>query len=207
MPPGGFDLAGFCVGVAERADLWAEPAGRPGDALIGIAASGLHSNGFSLVRKVIAEKGLDLRAPFQGSEARSLGELLLTPTRIYAPDVLALRDHLDRRGLAVHGLAHITGGGLPGNIPRVLIEGAGARVDPHRWPVPPIVSAFAALAGLEPVEARAIFNGGIGMIAVVERRAVEPALNFLGARGLEAWLIGDVVEQTGDERYLEGPLS
>ena len=117
MPEDAFDLAGFCVGICERSELFAQPAGRPGDVLVGIAASGLHSNGYSLVRRLIAEHAIDLDR---------MGDGLLTPTRVYAPDVLAMRDYLRGRALAVRGLAHITGGGLPGNLPRALQDGAAA---------------------------------------------------------------------------------
>jgi phosphoribosylformylglycinamidine cyclo-ligase len=137
----------------------------------------------------------------------SLGDVLLTPTRIYAPHLLALRAGLRARGLAVRGYAHITGGGLPGNAPRVLADGAAARLDPTRWPVPAVMRYLAALGGLDPVEMRAIFNGGIGMVAVVEVRAAGPAIELLAARGIRAWEIGEVVAARGPERYEEAPLS
>jgi phosphoribosylformylglycinamidine cyclo-ligase len=194
MPEGAFDLAGFCIGIAERADLFAEPAGRPGDVLIGLAANGLHSNGFSLVRRLIADGRLELT------------DELLAPTRIYAPDVLALRDQLTARGLALRGLAHITGGGLPGNIPRALSDGAAARVDPSRWPVPRLQARLADLAGLDPVEARAIWNMGIGMVSVVEPAAAQLSVDFLLSRGIEARQIGDVVAERDAGRYFEEPL-
>jgi phosphoribosylformylglycinamidine cyclo-ligase len=202
LQPGAFDLAAFCVGIVERAELISEPVGGPGDALVGMASSGLHSNGFSLVRKIVADHRLDLGAPFAGSAAE-LGDELLTPTRIYAPDLLALRAELRRREQSVRGFAHITGGGLPGNVPRALRDDAMARVDPSRWSMPPLQAGLAELAGLGPAEARAVWNGGIGMVAVVEPAAVEPALAFLAARGLSAWQIGDVVERASDQRYIE----
>jgi phosphoribosylformylglycinamidine cyclo-ligase len=205
LPAGGFDLAGFCVGIVERAELISEPVGSPGDALIGLASSGLHSNGFSLVRKILAEHRLELGAPFTGSVS-TLGDELLTPTRIYAPDMLALRAELRRRGLTVRGFAHITGGGLPANVPRALRDDAAARVDPGRWPMPALQAGLADLAGLDLAEARAVWNGGIGMVAVVEPAAVEPTLAFLAARGLPAWQIGDVVERTGAQRYIEASV-
>jgi phosphoribosylformylglycinamidine cyclo-ligase len=202
LPIGSFDLAGFCVGIAERGQLFGQPQGRAGDALIGIAASGLHSNGFSLVRRLIADHRLDLHAPFAGSDA-SLGEQLLTPTHIYAPDLLALRSELDRRGLAVRGFAHITGGGLSANVVRALRDDAAAIIDPDRWPMPPLQDQLARLAGLEPAQARAIWNGGIGMVAVVESRALEPTLEFLRGRQLAAWHLGEVVGGRGQVRYQE----
>lgn len=223
----GFDLAGFCVGVVERGELLAEPTARPGDALVGIASSGLHANGYSLVRSLVARSRVDLALPYvdfvrlalgpdgaaravaaePGSASASLGDVLLTPTRIYSPHLLALREHLAERKLSVRGYAHITGGGLPGNVPRALPEGTSALVDPRRWPLPSIIAALAALAGTELSEARAVFNGGLGMVAVVEPAAVGRAVAFLRSRGLGAWQVGEVIAQQGAERYLEGPLN
>jgi phosphoribosylformylglycinamidine cyclo-ligase len=215
------------VGVVEREDLIDRPTGQPSDVLIGLEASGLHANGYSLVRSLIAEHALDLAAPYLEFVRRTLGEqelervsaddpehvmaslgdVLLTPTRVYAPHVLALRADLRARGLTVRGYAHITGGGLPGNVPRVLAEGAAARVDPSRWPVPAVMRYLAALGGLDPAEMRAIFNGGIGMVAVVEPSAARPAIELLAARGVRAWHIGEVVAASRPERYEEAPPS
>jgi phosphoribosylformylglycinamidine cyclo-ligase len=223
----GFDLAGFCVGVVERADLISQPAGQPGDALIGLASTGLHSNGYSLVRKLVTDHDLDLAAPYLDFVRRTLGErestrvageephhvdatlgdVLLAPTQIYAQHLLALRDGLRRRELAVRGFAHITGGGIPGNVPRALADGAAARVDPARWPVPSVMTCMAALGGLDAAEMRATFNGGIGMVAVVEANAAQPAINLLADRGMRAWQVGEVVMERGTERYEEAPLS
>jgi phosphoribosylformylglycinamidine cyclo-ligase len=232
LPIGGFDLAGFCVGIAERGDLFAEPTARPGDAIVGIAANGLHANGFSLVRMLVADHELDLATPYSdlveqvlGGAPRAgqaggtpvpadaarpdatFGEVLLTPTPIYAPHLLALRAHLRSRDLAVRGYAHITGGGLPGNVPRALPDTLAARLDPERWPAPSILSLLAAVGDLEGREMRAVFNGGLGMVAIVEASAAAPAIEFLADRGLAAWLVGEVVPRTDDERYQEGPLS
>jgi phosphoribosylformylglycinamidine cyclo-ligase len=223
LPPGAFDLAGCCVGVVERDDLLAEPMGRAGDAIVGLAASGLHANGFSLVRSVLAQRDLDLATPYLevvrlvlGDEevervAReepdqvdaSLGDVLLTPTRLYAPALLAMRAELASRGLAIHGFAHVTGGGLPGNLPRALTTGAQARIHPGRWPVPGVMRLLAAMAGLTGPEMRAVFNGGIGMVVVVEPAAAAEAIRSLADRGLRAWHVGDVVEQRDDRRYVE----
>jgi phosphoribosylformylglycinamidine cyclo-ligase len=230
LPIGGFDLAGFCVGIAERADLLAEPSARPGDAIIGIGARGLHSNGYSLVRALVAEHHLDLATPYaelverehgsrgavavtgagaadQPPDGASLGDALLAPTRIYAPHVLALREHLRGRDLALRGLAHITGGGLSGNVPRALPQDAGARLDPDRWPMPSILAVLGTFGEIDPRELRSTFHGGIGMVAIVEPSAVTPTIELLAERGLPAWLIGEVVSRDGEERYVEGPLS
>jgi len=208
MTPDDFDLAGFCVGVVERARLLDGTAARAGDALIGIGSSGLHSNGFSLVRRIVAEADLDLGEGYAELLGRilgpvtppepetlplSLGEVLLTPTRIYAKAILALRRRLDEAGSDLRGVSHITGGGLPGNVPRVLPEGLAARVNPAAWPMPSIMRLIGALGSLSEAELRSIFNGGLGMVAVVPSNAVETALSSLAEDGLPAWPVGLVV--------------
>lgn len=226
LPADAFDLSGFCVGVVERAELLDGSTARPGDALVGLASSGLHANGFSLVRSLVAEHDLDLGAPYLELVRRTLGEaemervtaeepdhvlaslgdVLLAPSRIYAPHLRALRGHLLSSGLEVRGYAHVTGGGLPGNVPRALPDRTAARLDPRRWPVPSVMRWLAALGGLDAAELRAIFNGGIGLVAVVEPKAVVPAIEFLAGRSLPAWHVGEVVEASGPTRYEEGPL-
>ena len=208
MKPDDFDLAGFCVGVVERDRLLDGTAARAGDALIGIASSGLHSNGFSLVRRIVAEAEVPLGEGYAELVGRilgpatqpesetltlSLGEVLLTPTRIYAKAILALRRRLDEAGSELRGVSHITGGGLPGNVPRVLPEGLAARVNPAAWPMPSIMRLIGALGGLSEAELRSTFNGGLGMVAVVPSNAVERALSSLAEDGLPAWPIGLVV--------------
>ena len=230
LPLGGFDLAGFCVGIAERAELFDPATARPGDAIVGVSARGLHANGYSLVRALLAEHELDLATPYAELLERSLGadegaalvtaaggdeptagatlgDVLLTPTRIYAPHLMALRSHLDGLDLAVRGYGHVTGGGLPGNVPRALPDDAGARLDPERWPKPSVLALLASLGGIDAAEMRSVFHGGLGMVAIVEPSAVTPAIDFLADRGLPAWLVGEVVPRDGDERYVEGPLS
>jgi phosphoribosylformylglycinamidine cyclo-ligase len=208
MKPDDFDLAGFCVGVVERDRLLDGTAARAGDALIGIASSGLHSNGFSLVRRIVAEAEVPLGEGYAELVGRilgpatppesetltlSLGEVLLTPTRIYAKAILALRRRLDSAGSELRGVSHITGGGLPGNVPRVLPEGLAARVNPAAWPMPSIMRLIGALGSLSEAELRSTFNGGLGMVAVVPPNAVERALSSLAEDGLPAWPIGLVV--------------
>ena len=203
-----FDLAGFCVGVVERDRLLDGTAARAGDALIGIGSSGLHSNGFSLIRRIVAKADLDLGEGYAELLGRilgpatppepdtlplSLGEVLLTPTRIYARAILSLRRRLDEAGSELRGVSHITGGGLPGNVPRVLPEGLAARVNPAAWPMPSIMRLIGALGSLSEAELRSTFNGGLGMVAVVPPNAVETALGSLAEDGLKAWPIGLVV--------------
>lgn len=228
MEPDEFDLAGFCVGVVERDRLLDGSAARPGDAIVGLAASGLHANGFSLVRAILAEFDLDLSTPYQAQLRRTLGdaaaeaaiaaepehalatlgEVLLTPTRVYARAILGLRDALEAIGLPLAGVAHVTGGGLPGNVPRALPDGLGARLDPTRWRAPSVMGLVGALGGLDGPELRATFNGGLGMAVIVPAAAVESAVAHLADAGLDARHVGEVlpVAELGGLRYAEGPL-
>ncbi|MBB5694567.1 phosphoribosylformylglycinamidine cyclo-ligase [Muricoccus pecuniae] len=197
---GDYDLAGFSVGAAERGALL--PAGDvgPGDVVLGLGASGVHSNGFSLVRRVLEAGGAGLGdpAPFEGG--RTLGEALLEPTRIYVKPVLALH----RAGL-VKAAAHITGGGLPGNLPRVLPEGTAAVVDAGSWPVPPVFAWLARTGGVAPEEMLRVFNCGIGMCLVVEEGKVEAAVAMLGEHGETAHRIGRIEAGEGEaEVRMEG---
>jgi phosphoribosylformylglycinamidine cyclo-ligase len=157
-----------------------------------MASSGLHANGYSLVRALIDRGVLDL-----GEH----GETLLTPTTIYAPHILALLEA--QPGVA--GIAHVTGGGLPGNLPRAIGPSLGVVVHPRAWPVPLIIETIGQLAGLDGPELRATFNGGIGMASVVAADAAADTIQLLGDRGLEAWVIGEVVaaEVAGPTRYRE----
>ncbi len=209
-----FDLAGFCVGVAERARLVDVTTARAGDAIVGLAASGLHANGFSLVRALAAEHDLDQRAPYQallrrvlgdaeaaaalerepGHALATLGEVLLTPSRVYALDVLAIRAVLAAEGTDVHGIAHITGGGLPGNVPRALADGLGARLRPTAWPIPSVMRLFGELGGIEDDELRATFNGGLGMVLIVPAAIGDRTVGLARERGIPAWVVGEVVE-------------
>jgi phosphoribosylformylglycinamidine cyclo-ligase len=228
MAADAFDIAGTAIGVVERSRVIDGSAVRPGDAIVGLASSGLHSNGYSLVRALAAEWDLDLAEPYQARLRRTLGdsatddalaiaaheamatlgEVLLTPTRIYARSILALRASLVSRGWDIHGLAHITGGGLPANVPRALPAGLAARLDPRRWVMPSVVQLIGALGGLDDAELRATFNGGLGMIAVVPPAAVPGAIAALADHGLEATLVGEVIDATSvsGARYVEGPL-
>ncbi len=200
MEPDAFDLAGFCVGVVERDRLIDGSATREGDAIVGLASSGFHANGYSLVRATLRSTGTALDEP---QCATTLGEALLVPTAIHAPHVLAVIEALGAGG--VHGAAHVTGGGLPGNLPRALRPDLGAVVHPERWAVPDVMSRIASLAGLDGPELRATFNGGVGMALVVEPAAAPSVVELLAQRGQEAWVIGEVVpvEVTGPSRYRE----
>ncbi|HKG56506.1 MAG TPA: phosphoribosylformylglycinamidine cyclo-ligase [Candidatus Limnocylindrales bacterium] len=228
MEPDAFDLAGCCVGVVERDQMIDGSAVRVGDAIVGLASSGLHANGYSLVRTLLERWQLDLTRPYQeqlrlslGDAATdpaidaepahalaTLGEVLLTPTTIYTPIVLGLRDALLEAGTDIHAIAHVTGGGLPGNVPRMLPHELAARLDPSRWPVPSVVRLMAALGGLDDEESRATFNAGLGMVVAIDRDAIPVALAALEAAGTDAWVVGEVVDAgaVAGLRYVEGTL-
>jgi phosphoribosylformylglycinamidine cyclo-ligase len=179
-----FDLAGFALGIVERDAIVDGSRVVAGDAVIGLAASGVHSNGFTLVRRLLARAGL---APGDAP-----GDLL-APTRIYAGATAGLRAACD-----VRAMAHITGGGVPGNLPRVLPAGLGARIDEQRWP-PPGVFGWLAGLGVEREEMRRVFNGGLGFLAVVPAADAAAALASCGDAGCEAWEVGEVVQGEGVE--------
>jgi phosphoribosylformylglycinamidine cyclo-ligase len=207
MEPDEFDLAGFCVGVVERERLMDGTLAQAGDALVGIASSGLHSNGFSLVRRIVATAGLNLEEGYTDllgrilgpdtpaepeTQGLSLGEVLLTPTRIYSQSILRLRRRLAETGSELRGVAHVTGGGLPGNVPRMLPETLGAHLFPGNWPMPSVMRLLGAVGGLSPAELRSTFNGGLGMVCAMPADAVETAICSLDDDGLEAWQVGVV---------------
>lgn len=189
----GYDLAGFCVGIVERSRILTGASIRPGDALVGLASSGVHSNGFSLVRRILADArvALDSRPPELGGKAVS--EVLLEPTRIYVKDVLALLEAVE-----VRGLSHITGSGLPGNVPRCLPNGTRAVLEARRWPRPAVFDWLQRLGGVSDAEMDSTFNMGLGMVAVVPPAAVKKALSFLAGRGVPAWEVGKVEASSGE---------
>ncbi|MGO9831804.1 MAG: phosphoribosylformylglycinamidine cyclo-ligase [Myxococcaceae bacterium] len=190
---GEYDLAGFCVGVVERSRIVSGRTIRPGDALVGLASSGLHSNGYSLARRVLLEQAhLSLEAQPEGL-ARTLADELLAPTRIYVKDVLALREAVD-----VRGLAHITGSGIPGNLPRCLPQGTRAVLHASRWPCPPIFSLLSRLGGVAREEMFSTFNMGLGMVCVLPEKEVPAALGLLRGRGVEAYEVGRVEAAEGE---------
>jgi phosphoribosylformylglycinamidine cyclo-ligase len=190
---GDYDLAGFAVGAAERDALLPRADVAAGDVVLGLASSGVHSNGFSLVRKVVAASGLgwDARAPFDG--AHTLGEALLTPTRIYVKSTLAAV----RNTKAVKALAHITGGGTD-NIPRVLPDGIGVELDLPRMPVLPVFRWLAALGGIAEPEMLRTFNCGIGMVAVVEPQHADAVAAVLTGAGETVARLGMLVPVKAD---------
>jgi phosphoribosylformylglycinamidine cyclo-ligase len=198
LGPDDFDLAGAATGVVEADRLLGPDRVGPGDAVIAMASSGLHSNGFSLVRRVISRAGcsLDLDAVPPGL-GRPLGEELLTPTRIYARDCLALAEGCD-----VHALAHVTGGGLASNLARVLPRHADAVLDRATWSPQPVFGLLAERGGIAGEEMERVFNMGVGMVAVVGAHDVETALDLLASRDVPAWLAGEITAGTGAARLL-----
>ncbi len=187
---GDYDLAGFAVGAAERGRLLPEGVA-PGDILLGLPSTGVHSNGFSLVRRIIETAGLGLDAPAPFAPGQTLGAALMAPTALYVRPVLALA----RAGL-LRAAAHITGGGLPGNLPRVLPEGTSAVID-QPWPVPPVFSWLARAGDVAAAEMLRVFNCGIGMVLVV-RPADEPAARALLAEtGIESHRLGRIGSASG----------
>jgi phosphoribosylformylglycinamidine cyclo-ligase len=186
LGPDDFDLAAAATGVVEADGLLGPGRVRPGDAVIAMASSGLHSNGFSLVRMILDRASLSLDAELPGL-TRPLGEELLEPTRIYARDCLALAKECD-----VHAYAHITGGGLAANLARVLPPGTAATLDRATWRPPPIFGLLAKHGQVPSAEMDHVFNMGIGMTAVVAPEAASQALALLTARGIPAWPLGEV---------------
>ena len=189
-PPGDFDLAGFAVGAMERGT--ALPDGvAVGDAILGLASDGVHSNGYSLVRRVVEASGLGWDAPCPWGEG-TLGTALLVPTRLYVKAALAAV-----AAGGVHGFAHITGGGLTENLPRVLPEGVGAEIDLNAWDLPPVFGWLAAQGGIENAEMLKTFNAGIGMTVVVAPEAEAAVTAALEAEGQGVARIGTVTEGQG----------
>jgi phosphoribosylformylglycinamidine cyclo-ligase len=193
MAPDEYDLAATAVGVVEADAVLGPERVRAGDAVVAMASSGFHSNGYSLVRRVVASAGLDLTATPAGLD-RPLGEVLLEPTRIYARDCLALVEQLsvDR----VHAFAHITGGGLAGNTARVVPEGLEAVLDRGTWALPAAV-ALLEEQGVPRAESERAFNCGVGMVAAVAAGSAGQVVELLSARGVPAWVAGSVQTRAG----------
>lgn len=187
---GEYDLAGFCVGAVERDRLIDGAQIAAGDVLIGIASSGVHSNGYSLVRRILAEAGsIDV-------DGTPVTDLLLAPTRIYVKPLLALMQEVE-----VKGLAHITGGGITENLPRVLPDNVHAEVRLDSWQQGPLFDWLAEAGGIAAEEMRRTFNCGVGMVAIVDTAVADGAIRMLGANGETAWRLGAVVGGGGEVRY------
>ncbi len=194
---GDYDLAGFAVGAVERDRLLPQRNISLKDVVLGLASSGVHSNGFSLVRKIAAQEGLSYDAPAPFEPARSMADVLLEPTRIYVRAVLAAV----RTG-HVKALAHITGGGLLENIPRVLPEGLGVRLDVSAWTAPPVFGWMAKAGNIDASEMARTFNCGIGMVAVVDPAQAEMITKILTRSGEKVFRIGEMERMSSTERVL-----
>ena len=191
--PGEHDIAGFVVGAVERDRLITGETVAPGDVVLGLASSGLHSNGFSLVRRIVEGTGLGYGSPAPDGTGRTLGDALLEPTRIYVASCLAAlrEDH-------IKALAHITGGGIVENLPRILPDGTAAELDAAAWPLPAIMSWLAAEGGIAAGEMARTFNCGVGMIAIVSPGRADDAEAVLTAKGETVYRIGRIVEAIAD---------
>ncbi len=192
--PGEYDLAGFCVGIVEKSHLLDGSRVQVGDVILGLASQGLHSNGFSLVRKIVEESKSawgDRPAQLHG---QTLGEACLTPTRIYVKSVLAAR----KAGLDIHAMAHITGGGLPENLPRCLAPGQALHITPHSWTILPIFEWLATVGNVSPVDMLNTFNMGIGFAVLVSPSDADGTLHWFQSQGVPATAIGTVIPGNGE---------
>ena len=192
-PAGEYDLAGFTVGLVDREKSIFGERVREGDVLVGMASSGVHSNGYSLVRKLVLTEGRDLNAPVEAFGGKSWGETLLTPTKIYVKPALKACAAAD-----VHGIAHITGGGFIENIPRILPDGLSAYIDLGTWPVLPVFTELQKLGGLTDRQIYNTFNMGIGMVFAVDASEADAVIAALTACGESAYRIGEV-GKTGED--------
>lgn len=200
-PPGEYDLAGFCVGVVEKSKLLDGSQVQLGDVAIGLGSQGVHSNGFSLVRKIVRDKGLSWdAAPWEilqeGPDLghQSLAEVLITPTQIYVKPVLGAF----QAELEIHGMAHITGGGLPENLPRCLGQAQSVQIYPQQWLIPPIFDWIAVAGEVSAAEMFNTFNMGIGFVLLVPPHHAEQALKWFEEQNIAAYQIGEVVSGTGN---------
>ena len=189
---GEYDIAGFTCGVVERAKLIDGSKVKVGDVLVGVASSGVHSNGFSLVRKIVSDNNFDLHQPHADLGEKPLGEVLLTPTRIYVKQVLDVIRQCD-----VHGISHITGGGFDENIPRILQDGQGVEVKEGSWEILPVFHFLEKYGKVAHREMFNIFNMGVGMVIVLDESEAAKAVEILTAAGEKASVIGRVTDTEG----------
>lgn len=186
---GEYDIAGFTCGVVEKSKLIDGSKVKVGDVLVGIASSGVHSNGFSLVRKVVADAKLDLNSKYEETGDQTLGEMLITPTRIYVKQVLEVIRNCD-----VHGVAHITGGGFDENIPRILKDGMGLEIKEGSWEILPVFRLLEKYGEIPHREMFNIYNMGIGMVLAVDESEAQKAIDILTAAGEKASVIGKITD-------------
>ncbi len=192
---GEYDLAGFAVGVVEKSRVIGGQNIMPGDVVLGLASSGAHSNGYSLIRKLIDSAGVGLKSDFHG---QPFAEAVMAPTRIYVKPILALIEQL-----TVKGMAHITGGGITGNLPRCLPDTVAARVDTRAWTRPPIFDWLKQAGQIDEVEMLRTFNCGIGLCVVVNAVDADAAIDHLSASGETVWKIGEIVPRAPDAEAVQ----
>ncbi len=192
--PGDYDLAGFSVGIVEKRQILDGSQVQIGDVAIGLASHGVHSNGFSLVRKIVSDRGFDWSDRPPLLDGKSLGEVLLTPTQIYVKPILAAL----KQGLPIHGMAHITGGGLPENLPRCLPPGHAITIAPDSWSILPIFQWLAAEGNVSPSAMFNTFNMGIGFVVLVPPDRATETVQFFATQSITATAIGDVIPGNGE---------
>jgi phosphoribosylformylglycinamidine cyclo-ligase len=191
---GEYDLAGFCVGIVEKSQLLDGSQVKIGDRAIGLASQGVHSNGYSLVRKIVESQGVDWNYCPEILQGKSLGEVLLAPTQIYVKPVLeALRS-----GIEIHGMAHITGGGLPENLPRCLDRSQSVQIYPNSWQILPIFQWLAEAGQVGDRDMYETFNMGIGFVVIVPPQQAESTINWFRSQGISSYLIGEAIAGNND---------
>ena len=193
---GDFDLAGFCVGIVERAAIIDGTRIEAGDAILGLPSSGPHANGYSLIRRILSDSATPLDTAFDGA---TLGEVLLAPTRIYVRALLAACAQVN-----ILGLAHITGGGIPGNVERILPDGLRATLESSAWPSPAVFGWLQDTGNVAPAEMLRTFNCGLGMVVIARAEDAANTISILGEHGQPAWEIGRIESHTGGERVIVG---
>ena len=195
-PEGEYDLAGFAVGVVEKSKVINGRSIRPGDVVLGLASNGAHSNGYSLIRKIIERSNPDLDAEFDGGQ--TLRQAVITPTRLYVKPILAALEKFE-----IKGMAHITGGGLTENIPRVLPENCVAQIDAQSWPLPKLFQWLQQAGNVEQQEMYRTFNCGIGMAVIVPAEQADAAQAFLAEQGETVYRLGTIRERAGSEHQTQ----
>lgn len=198
--PGEYDLAGFCVGIVEKSRMLNGSQVKVGDVAIALASDGVHSNGFSLVRKIVDDSEYTWSDRLEFAADKTIGELLLTPTRIYVKPVLAAL----AQGLEIHGMAHITGGGLPENLPRSLGENQSIQINTNSWTIPPIFNWLAEVGAVDTAAMFNTFNMGIGFVLLVPPSQVNQAIALFESQEIAAYAIGEVINGTGSLEGLFG---
>ena len=189
-----YDVAGFCVGIVEKNKILDGSQVKIGDIAIGLASSGVHSNGFSLIRKIVESNGFDLSDGREIFNGQTLGEVLLTPTRLYVKPILEVLN----LGIEIHAMAHITGGGLPENLPRCLNKGKSVVINPQSWEIPPIFRWIAQFGNITQPNLLETFNMGIGFVVIVPSQQTTLTLNYFESQGIPAYQIGQVIDGIGE---------